>query len=114
MRLRDAGPDTGVLLASLAFRVQPHKRDEVLCAVDDTAARMRRCPGCTRVRVLADTDDPNAFTLLSEWHSSACADAFFASPGFQLFRGVRMLLRGDPLLVFDDIRSRVTRMIGTA
>jgi len=102
-----------MLLASISFRLQPHKRGEVLSAVDETIIRMRGAAGCTRTRLLADTDDPNAFTIHSEWQSAADADAFFASREFQLFRGLRMLLRDEPIIVIDEIRSRVTRLVRT-
>jgi quinol monooxygenase YgiN len=103
-----------MLLASVAFRVQPHKRAEVLSAVDDTLARMRRTPGCARTRLFADADDPNAFTLWSEWQSAASADGYFASRDFQVFRGLRMLLRDDPMLVLDEVCSRITRRVAAS
>jgi quinol monooxygenase YgiN len=108
--LRD-GPVTELLLASISFRTQPHKRAEVLSAVDEVTRRMRQAHGCARVRLLADTEDTNAFTLLSEWHSSEDADLFFSSRDLQLFRGIRILLRDDPVIVFHEVRSRVTRLM---
>ena len=100
-----------MLLASIAFRVQPHKRDEALSAVDDTVRRMRTAPGCARTRLVADTEDPNTFTVLSEWQTAAGADSFFASREFQIFKGIRILLRDEPVIVIDDVRSRVTRLL---
>ena len=105
------GSDASVLLASVAFRVQPHKRAEVLSAVDATLERMRHAPGCLRTRLFADADDANTFTLQSEWRSADAADGFFNSREFQMFRGLRILLRDEPLLVLDDVRSRVTRLL---
>ena len=64
-----------MLLASMSFRAQPHKRAEVLSAVDETVRRMRMASGCARSRVMADAEDQNAFTLLSEWQSTETADA---------------------------------------
>jgi quinol monooxygenase YgiN len=61
--------------------------------------------------LLVDSEDPNAFTVLSEWQSIDAANAFFESRGFQLFRGIRMLLRGEPLVVFDEVQQRVTRLL---
>src|SRR4029453_14576442 len=58
-----------MLLASLSFRAQPHKRGEILSAVDEAVSRMRRATGRERCRLLFDTEPPNAFTLISEWHS---------------------------------------------
>ncbi len=88
-----------MLLASVSFRAQPHKREEILSAVDEMVERMRQAPGCGRCRLLVDTDDPNAFTLESEWQSAAAADAFFESREFQIFKGIRILLRDEPLIV---------------
>jgi quinol monooxygenase YgiN len=107
-------PDTttqGMFLASIGFRIQPHKRDEVLSAVDETVRRMRQASGCARSRLMADADDPNAFTVLSEWQSADTADVFFSSRDFQIFKGIRILLRDEPVMVLDDVRSRVTRLL---
>ena len=99
----------GMLLASIGFRIQPHKRAEVLSAVDETVRRMRQASGCARSRLMEDTDDPNTFTVLSEWQSADTADSFFSSRDFQIFKGIRILLRDEPVIVLDDVRSRVTR-----
>ena len=101
----------GMFLASIGFRIQPHKRDEVLSAVDETVRRMRQASGCARSRLMADAEDPNAFTVLSEWQSADTADSFFSSRDFQIFKGIRILLRDEPVMVLDDVRSRVTRLL---
>jgi quinol monooxygenase YgiN len=111
MTVGSDGSVAGMLVASLGFRVQPHKRAEVLSAVDATLGWMRQAPGCTRSRLLADADDPNAFTVLSEWQSAGSADRFFTSREFQLFKGVRILLRDEPVIVFDEVQSRLTRLL---
>ena len=103
----------GMLLASIGFRVQPHKRDEVLSAADETVRRMRSASGCARSRLMADADDPNAFTMLSEWQSADTADVFFNSRDFQIFKGVRILLRDEPVIVFDEVHSRIVRLLRT-
>src|SRR5262245_65109531 len=54
----------GMLLASIGFRVQPHKRDEVLSAADETVRRMRSASGCARSRLMAGADDANAVAVL--------------------------------------------------
>jgi quinol monooxygenase YgiN len=105
------GSTQGMFLASIGFRIQPHKRDEVLSAVDETVRRMRQASGCARSRLMADAEDPNAFTVLSEWQSADTADTFFSSRDFQIFKGIRILLRDEPVLVLDDVRSRVTRLL---
>jgi quinol monooxygenase YgiN len=102
---------TAMLLASLSFRAQPHKRAEALSAVDSLVQRMRGSTGCARTRILMDTEDANAFLIASEWSDPDAADAFFASREFQIFRGVRILMRDEPLIVLDDVRSRITRLL---
>lgn len=99
-----------MVLAWISFRAQPHKRPEILSAVDEMVERMRSSPGCGRGRLFADAEDPNAFTILSEWRTLDEANAFFASREFQLFLGIRMLLRGQPFIVFDEVKERVTRL----
>jgi quinol monooxygenase YgiN len=100
-----------MLLATVSFRAQPHKRAELLSAIDETAERMRHAPGCQRCRLLVDNEDSNAFMLASEWQTLFAAEAFFASRDFQVFKGIRILLRDEPVMIFDDVRSRVTRLI---
>jgi quinol monooxygenase YgiN len=100
-----------MVLLSVGFRTQSSKRDEVLSAVDEAVARMRHQPGCARGRVFADTNDPDAFTLISEWDSIDDADGFFASREFQVLRGLRMLLRDEPVVVVDDVKARFTRLV---
>ena len=100
-----------MVLAWIGFRAQPHKRAEILSAVDDLLRRMRDSAGCGRSRLLIDSEDPNALTVLSEWQSAQHADAFFQSRAFQVFKGMGILLRGKPFVVFDDIAARVTRLV---
>jgi quinol monooxygenase YgiN len=100
-----------MLTASISFRVQPHKRSEALSVVDALVERMRGTSGCARSRVLTDVEDANAFTVASEWSDAEAAEAFFESREFQIFKGIRMLLRDEPCIVLDDVRARVTRMV---
>ena len=100
-----------MLLASINFRAQPHKRAELLDTVDDVLERMRQASGCGRCRLLVDADDPYSFTVASEWQLARDADAFFESREFQIFKGVRILLRDEPVLVRDEVSSRVTSLI---
>jgi quinol monooxygenase YgiN len=102
-----------MLLASLSFRAQPHKRGEILSAVDEAVSRMRRADGCERCRLLVDTEDPNAFTLISEWNSGGEAEVFFNSREFRVFKGIRILLREEPVIVLDEIQSRLTQLIAS-
>ena len=100
-----------MLLANISFRVQPHKRSEALSAVDALAERMRIAEGCARCRVFSDADDRNAFVVTAEWNDAAAAEAFFSSRAFQIFKGVRVLMREEPFIVLDDVRARVTRLM---
>lgn len=100
-----------MLLASLRFRAQPQKRGEVLSAIDETVNRMRMAAGCDRSRLMADADDPNTLAVISEWQSAKTADRFFNSREFQIFRGIRILLRDEPVIVLDEVQSRVTRLV---
>jgi quinol monooxygenase YgiN len=100
-----------MLLASIRFRVQPHKRGEALSAIDETIKRMRMAVGCDRSRLMADADDQNTFAVMSEWQSAETADRFFNSSEFQIFKGIRILLRDEPVIILDEIQTRVTRLI---
>ena len=100
-----------MLLASVNLRVVPHKKAEALSAVDALVQRMRLTSGCARSRLLSDMDDTNAFLIASEWAEPSAAESFFASREFQIFLGIRILLRDEPLIVLDDIRSRITRLM---
>ena len=67
--------------------------------------------GCSRSRVMNDTDDINTFVLVSEWKEPGQADVFFGSREFHIFKGIRILLRDEPYIVLDDVRTRMTRMM---
>jgi quinol monooxygenase YgiN len=100
-----------MLLASIGFRVQPHKRSEALSAIDALAERMRVFHGCARSRVLTDAEDVNLVYVSSEWTSADSAEAYFSSREFQIFKGVRILMREEPVIVLDEVRARVTRLL---
>ena len=100
-----------MLLATLTFRVQPYKRAEALSALDFLTQRMRGTAGCARSRILTDSDDQNVLIIASEWQDAAAADAFFNSREFQIFKGIRMLMRDEPYIVMDEVRARVTRLM---
>jgi quinol monooxygenase YgiN len=104
---------TIVVTASLFFRVQPQNQAEVLSIVNTIAERMRRSPSCCRNRLLNDLDDPNSFVLVSEWPDMASAEAFMLSRELQIFRGVRILLRSEPVVILDQISNRLTRVLST-
>jgi hypothetical protein len=36
---------------------------------------------------------------------------FFNSREFQIFKGIRILLRDEPVIVLDEVRCRVTRLL---
>jgi hypothetical protein len=39
------------------------------------------------------------------------AETFFNSREFKIFKGIRILMRDEPFIVFDDVRTRVTRLM---
>lgn len=100
-----------MLLATITFRVQPHKHAEALSAVDALVQRMRSAIGCARGRVLSDSEDHNLFMVMSEWNDANAAEAFFGSREFQIFKGVRILMREEPVIVLDEVSTRVTRLM---
>lgn len=108
-----APPSTVVVTASLFFRVQPQNQPEVLSIANTIAERMRRSPNCCRNRLLSDLDDPNAFVLVSEWPDAASAEAFMLSRDVQMFRGIRILLRSEPVVIIDQISNRMTSVLST-
>lgn len=103
--------ENGMVLARLSFRVQPHKRPEILSVVDDTVARMREAEGCGQVHLYSDCDDPLVFTVVSEWRTAEEARAFVGSKDFRPFRAILMLMRGEPVLEYDDVLVRVRRAV---
>jgi quinol monooxygenase YgiN len=100
-----------VLLVSISLCAHPDKRAELLHTVDVAVVTMRSLPACERCRLLVDTENTDTFTLLSEWNSGSEAEAFFNSREFQMFRSVRSLLKEEPVIVFDEVGSRVARLI---
>jgi hypothetical protein len=64
--------------------------------------------------MLGEVEDSNAFTIVSEWSTAAEAEQFLGSREFQILKGIRMLLRTEPVLVFDDVQVRVTRLLRSA
>lgn len=98
-------------IACLSFRVQAQNQAEVLSVVNTIADRMRGTPGCGRSRLLSDVDDPNAFTLVSEWLDAASAERFLSSRDFQILRGIRILLRSEPVVIVDQVHSRAVRVL---
>jgi quinol monooxygenase YgiN len=100
-----------MLLASISFRVRSDKRSEVVSAVEAIVERMGRATGCRSSRALASIEDSSILVMWSEWTDLESAEAYFESHSFQVFRGLRILLRDEPCIVFHDVRNQFTRMI---
>ena len=100
-----------MVLAWIGFRAQPHKRAEILSAVDEVVREMRANSACAAGRLLVDHEDPNTFIIESEWRSTEDVDSYFDSREFQIFKGIRMLLRGEPFVMVDDVRARTTAVV---
>jgi quinol monooxygenase YgiN len=101
-----------MVLASVILRVRPDKRPEVLAVIDDIVERMRETPTCRRSRLVVDSEDPNLFTLASEWQLAEDAEAFFESREFQTLKSIRLLFREAPVILLDEVQTRTTRLIG--
>ena len=99
-----------MVVAWINFRAQPHKRPEILSAVDEMIERMRNASGMRPRPAVRRQRRPQRLHRRVGMAVADDADAFFNSKHFQLFRGIRILLRGEPLIVFDEIQARVTRL----
>ena len=102
---------TVMIMTWVQLRVHPHKESEALFAIDQLVTQMCASRGCGRGRLLEDAADPHAFFIIGEWESEADVDAFLASRDFQVFKGIRILLRGQPVVTIDDVQHRVTRLV---
>jgi quinol monooxygenase YgiN len=95
-----------VLIAALTFDVRPQKRGEFVSAVGHILQTIRWTAGCLGCRLVSDCENPNLFTLFSEWDSRTFLDGYLASPEFQILEGTRYLLRDGPALSIDEVVSR--------
>ena len=95
-----------VLIASLSFDVRPDKRGEFVSAVNHIVQTIRWSAGCLGCRLVADCENPNLFTLTTEWDSDDFLDRYLDSAEFQILEGTRFLLRDGPGLSIDEVVSR--------
>ena len=95
-----------MLIVSLSFEVQPDKRTEFVGTVNHIVQALRWFAGCLGCRLVSDCENPNSFTLVSEWDSRAYLDGYLASPEFQILEGTRFLLRDGPGLSIDEVVTR--------
>ena len=78
-----------MLIASLSFDVRPDKRGEFVSAVNGIVQSLRWSQGCRACRLVTDCENPNQFTLLSEWDNETFLERYFASTEFQVLEGTR-------------------------
>jgi quinol monooxygenase YgiN len=95
-----------MLIAALTFDVRPDKRSELVSAVTEVLGTMRWSAGCLGCRLLVDCENPNLFTLTSEWDNRAYLEAHLESPEFQILEGTSFLLRSGPALLVDEVVAR--------
>jgi quinol monooxygenase YgiN len=95
-----------VLIASLSFDVRPDKRAEFVSAVNHIVQTIRWSAGCLGCRLVADCENPNLFTLSTEWDNHDFLDRYLDSAEFQILEGTRFLLRDGPGLSIDEVVSR--------
>lgn len=95
-----------MLIASLSFEVHSDKRTEFVGAVNHIVQTLRWFAGCLGCRLVSDCENPNQFTLFSEWDNRTFLDRYLASPEFQILEGTRFLLREGPALSIDEVVAR--------
>jgi quinol monooxygenase YgiN len=95
-----------VLIASLSFEVQPEKRGEFVSAVNHILQSIRWTAGCLGCRLVSDCENPNLFTLSSEWDGREFLDGYLLSTEFRILEGTRYLLSDGPSLSIDEVVSR--------
>jgi quinol monooxygenase YgiN len=86
-----AGPRR-VMAATVRMRVRPEKREEFIQAMTDLTTRARRALGCVGAHFYADSEDPNAFTLVEEWRRRRDLDRHLRSDEFAAVIGASFLL----------------------
>ena len=86
-----AGPRR-VMAATVRMRVRPEKREEFIQAMTDLTTRTRRAAGCVGAHFYADSEDPNAFTLVEEWRRRRDLDRHLRSDEFAAVIGTSFLL----------------------
>src|SRR5262249_5676829 len=80
--MNGVGGPRRVVAATVRMRVRPEKRDEFIQAMSDLTARARRAFGCVATHFYADSEDPNAFTLVEEWRRRRDLDRHVRSAEF--------------------------------
>jgi quinol monooxygenase YgiN len=95
-----AGPRR-VMAATVRMRVRPEKREEFIQAMGDLTTRTRRAPGCVGAHFYADSEDPNAFTLVEEWRRRRDLDRHLRSDEFAAVIGASFLLSHAAEIALD-------------
>jgi quinol monooxygenase YgiN len=90
-----------VMAATVQMQVRPEKRDEFIQAMTDLTARARRAPGCVAAHFYADSEDPNAFTLVEEWRRRRDLDRHLRSRDFAAVIGASFLLSRAAEIALD-------------
>lgn len=90
-----------VMAATVRMRVRSEKRDEVIQAMTGLMTRARRAPGCLSAHFYADSEDPNAFTLVEEWRHRRDLDRHLRSDEFAAVIGASFLLSRAAEIALD-------------
>jgi quinol monooxygenase YgiN len=101
-------------IVSVNLHVRAEKHSEALRAIDGFIHRLQSWPGCSKCRLLADTGDSLALTLISEWVSREALDSFLASRELLLLQRLYQLLRNEPEILLDEILLRSRLSLGPA
>ncbi len=67
----------------------------------DLTTRARLAHGCVGAHFYADSEDPNAFTLIEEWRRRHDLDRHLRSDEFAAVIGARFLLSDDAEITID-------------
>jgi quinol monooxygenase YgiN len=90
-----------VVAATVRMSVRPEKRLEFIQAMTDLTARARRAVGCVAAHFYADSEDPDAFTLVEEWCRRRDFDRHLKSDEFAAVIGTSFLLSGAAEITLD-------------
>ena len=103
---RPAGVPPRVLVATVRMRVRPENRDEFIQAMTELTARTRRAAGCVGSHFYAESEDPDAFTLVEEWRQRRDLDRHLQSNEFAAVIGTSFLLSGAAEITLDVVSRR--------
>ena len=101
-----------MLVTSFTCHVKPEKESELQVSFGDLMDRTRALPGCLGGRLVASTEDPQAFTLIHEWSDRGALQRFLDSAEYRVLKGMRFLMDQEPRLAVDEVVTRALIPLG--